>query len=628
MLKSWSIKNFKPIVDSGELQLAPVTILAGRNSSGKSSLLQSILMIAQTLGSRLSNQPLLTNDRLTRLGTFDNILSEIVNSRTLEFQFGLVMEDEEIERSSRLRAINRWNIKSANFFAKFNSATSDGIASSAIEASKIVVEHVRLEVDTELITWISFEQTEHRKTPISFDLQKISDDDMQRFLENVLPEQRRLVSPTSENSNYLGHFEQSEESILQENVTDQYLVALSHFLPAKFTAKYNIGKRRKEIIEGYIDLLFESGERFFEMNKRSASTIAGRFIKSIDLESLISEKQKDAIKVLCEKNKVADNFSGGTLRDLVRWTRTIRRKKKMFDEIRELVVQEYSDDKDDAQEKFEGLESTVNNIYLDNLEQVIEQITSFFTSKIRYLGPLRADPGTIQQQFSPTGELDNVGIQGEYAAIVYHTNKNALINWYNPQTQQVEEGTLQVALDAWAHYLNIAEHIDIAEAGAIGITWQIIPKAGRKPRSLPEVGVGISQVLPILVMGLLSPANCLLIIEQPELHLHPVVQARLGDFFVGLAKCKKQCLIETHSENLVSQLRLHIVESGGLEKSDCMVYFVDQDEQGAAKFEKIEISPNGNILNWPDGFFDETMLQEDRITAASLKKRAQKTQPS
>ncbi len=125
-------------------------------------------------------------------------------------------------------------------------------------------------------------------------------------------------------------------------------------------------------------------------------------------------------------------------------------------------------------------------------------------------------------------------------------------------------------------------------------------------------------------MGLLAPENTLLIIEEPEVTLHPGVQARLGDFFVGLSKCKKQCLIETHSENLVSQLRYHIVQAGGMEKSDCMVYFVDQDEKGAAKFEQVEISPNGNILNWPDGFFDETMHQEDRITAASLRKRAHK----
>ncbi len=138
-------------------------------------------------------------------------------------------------------------------------------------------------------------------------------------------------------------------------------------------------------------------------------------------------------------------------------------------------------------------------------------------------------------------------------------------------------------------------------------------------------GPGISQVLPILIMGLIASSNTLLIVEQPELHLHPSVQARLGDFFIELAKCDKQCLIETHSENLVSQLRYHIVQEGEQEGSDCLIYFVDQDERGATRFNPIEISAQGNILNWPDGFFDETMLQEDRITAASLKKRAAHT---
>ena len=116
-------------------------------------------------------------------------------------------------------------------------------------------------------------------------------------------------------------------------------------------------------------------------------------------------------------------------------------------------------------------------------------------------------------------------------------------------------------------------------AGISGVAWKVILKEGQKLHSLSEVGVGVSQVLPILVMGLLSPMYTLLIIEQPELHLHPSVQARLGDFFVGLSKCKKQCLIETHSENLISQLRYHIVRSGGQDKSDCIIYFVDQDEK-------------------------------------------------
>src|SRR5205085_8689992 len=173
------------------------------------------------------------------------------------------------------------------------------------------------------------------------------------------------------------------------------------------------------------------------------------------------------------------------------------------------------------------------------------------------------------------------------------------------------------ALDTWARYLGVAYEVKIQMAGQSGVSWQVVHMEGHKALPLTAVGVGVSQILPILVMGLLAPSSTFLIVEQPELHLHPSVQARLGDFFIGLAKCGKQCLIETHSENLVSQLRYHIVESGGQEQSDCVIYFAEQDERGATKFDPVEISPLGNILNWPDGFFDETMLQEDRITAAS-----------
>ena len=226
----------------------------------------------------------------------------------------------------------------------------------------------------------------------------------------------------------------------------------------------------------------------------------------------------------------------------------------------------------------------------------------FFTSKIRYLGPLRADP-QASQKFSPSSELDDVGAKGEYAAAVYDANQNASIEWYNPVTKQIERGILKVALDNWVRYLDVANQIKIETAGQSGFSWQVVHKKGQKPLPLSAVGVGVSQILPILVMGLLAPKDTLLMVEQPELHLHPSVQARLGDFFVGLTKCNKQCLIETHSENLVSQLRYHIVQAGGMENSDCIIYFVDQGIEGAARFEPVEISPQGNILNWPDGFF-------------------------
>ena len=106
-----------------------------------------------------------------------------------------------------------------------------------------------------------------------------------------------------------------------------------------------------------------------------------------------------------------------------------------------------------------------------------------------------------------------------------------------------------------------------------------------------------------------------MLIEQPELFLHQRAQARLGDFFVGLAMCHKQCLIETQSENLVTQLRYHIVCDGGHDPDKYMIYFAEQDEEDGTQFTPIEISPRGNILNWPEGFFDETSLRKSKLVS-------------
>ena len=210
----------------------------------------------------------------------------------------------------------------------------------------------------------------------------------------------------------------------------------------------------------------------------------------------------------------------------------------------------------------EKWEKTLKEAYVDYVREAEGKTTQFFTSKIRYLGPSRADPQAVQK-LAPSSELDEVGAKGEHAAAAYHTNQNAIIRWFNPFTEATVESTLNIAMNTWIRYLGVAHEVKTQETGSGGVIWQVVHIEGRKALPLSAVGAGVSQILPILVMGLLAPDNTLLIIEESEIGLHPSAQARLGDFFMGLAKCSKQCLIETHSENIVSQLRIHIVKTGG-----------------------------------------------------------------
>ncbi len=643
MLKSWSLENFKPIVNSGNLKLAPVTILAGRNSSGKSSLLQSILMIAQTLGNQLPERALLPNERIVQLGTFDDILSEHSDLQTLSIGFELEMDGDEqnvpskqsfeiLFPSKQNYELFQLKVKSVKIFVKFTGGKSTMSNASTIEASNIMLDRALLEFECEfspevegLEAEIDFRVFQEMKPKLSLIIQSITQAELNLFLQDVAPSYRNLIPNSGKQPYYLGDF------ITDDTDTQgQFLVALLHFLPTRLIRRSNLAKLREQqerLLENDINSLFEAPSP-----ETLSSKYSNVFNSAIDIDTAISVASKRAVDDFCMKYAIPDSFSGRSLRELVRWFQSLHvdmgMKNVISPELRRIVTQDLMQNQLKAvfenYQSAAGLES-VNNSSVDVLDQAMEYITRFFTSQIRYLGPLRSDPGTIQNSLSPTSELDNIGPKGEYSAAVYDYHQNTSIEWFNPRSKQVERGILQEALDVWAHYLGVAHQIRTDAAGGIGVTWKVVIKKGQKSRTLPAVGVGLSQVLPILVMGLLSPRHTLLIIEQPELHLHAKVQALLGDFFMGLAQCNKQCLIETHSENLVSQLRYHIVQSGGQEESGCAIYFVDQDEQGTAIFEAVEISAKGNILNWPDGFFDETMHQEDRINTASIRRRAKLT---
>jgi len=625
MLKSWSIQNFKAIVDSGNLKLAPVTVLAGRNSSGKSSLLQSILMISQTLSNRVLERPLITNGPTVSLGPSEDILNEQLRSRNLIVGFELAIN--EIDQNT-----TDMEVKSVKVVCNFVSANDIGTNTSSIEAAKVIVENILLETDAIVFSTAELDNDTRsvRDDEIYARLyaEHVTDIELKQNLSNVVSDYLRLVPYTSDQSSYIGEI-RTTTSLQKPN--DLYLFALSHFLPTRIIKRFEAQKRSEQQLKQALSVLFSINTFSNSMFMHELAHFPD--VRTNFIDTPISNEGLLLINKVCQDYSIVHKFSGKSSKDLAYWFKSltevrIENKQVIGNKLQTIVLKNLMQtvleiQNDGTHQKIEGLENiddSVSSLNILSIIQSIEYITRFFVSKIRYLGPLRTDP-QASQKYPPSSELDDVGSKGEYAAAVYDGNQNALIDWYNPSSQQVEQGMLRDALNSWAVYLGVANQIGIETAGQSGFSWQVVHKEGHKPLPLSAVGVGVSQILPILVMGLLSPKGSLLIIEQPELHLHPRVQAHLGDFFVGLSKCNKQCLIETHSENLVSQLRLHIVQSGGLENSDCMIYFVDQDEQGAAKFEEVEISKNGNILNWPDGFFDETMLQEDKITAASIKNR-------
>ncbi|HHN8340479.1 TPA: AAA family ATPase [Morganella morganii] len=123
---------------------------------------------------------------------------------------------------------------------------------------------------------------------------------------------------------------------------------------------------------------------------------------------------------------------------------------------------------------------------------------------------------------------------------------------------------------------------------------------------LTDVGFGISQVLPILVQAMLSPEESITIIEQPEIHLHPNMQAWLTDALIDIAlKSKKYFIIETHSDALIRRVRLRIVDKDwSLTEKDVAIYHLEQDKlKSQTNLNSIPVNSVGE-LTWPTDFMD------------------------
>ena len=148
---------------------------------------------------------------------------------------------------------------------------------------------------------------------------------------------------------------------------------------------------------------------------------------------------------------------------------------------------------------------------------------------------------------------------------------------------------------------------------------------------LPDVGFGISQVLPVLVQCFYAPAGSIILIEQPEIHLHPSAQSVLADVMIDVIRSKEnynnkniQIIIETHSDHFLRRLQRRIAENA-ISQEEVSVYFAN-NSMTPATLEPLQIDMYGNIKNWPENFFGDEMIDITEHAKAALNKRRQQMQ--
>ena len=147
----------------------------------------------------------------------------------------------------------------------------------------------------------------------------------------------------------------------------------------------------------------------------------------------------------------------------------------------------------------------------------------------------------------------------------------------------------------------------------------------RSPRSadvlITDVGFGVSQVLPVLVLCYYAPEGSTLIFEQPEIHLHPAVQSGLADVFIDAINTRGiQIILESHSEHLLRRLQRRVAEEQ-LTPEQAALYFTTMGEDGASNLERLELDLFGNIRNWPQDFFGNDMGDLMEMARAEMRRR-------
>lgn len=238
-------------------------------------------------------------------------------------------------------------------------------------------------------------------------------------------------------------------------------------------------------------------------------------------------------------------------------------------------------------------------------------------SRIIYLGPVRR---LAQRDYVWAGRMPaHIGDDGAKAIDV-------LIASGVEYQEQTKAGT-PISGDAqlfeqaihWLKIMNLADGLAVKQLGrSARYELQIINY--NEASNLKDVGVGVSQVLPVIVAALFAQPNHIVIVEEPESHLHPLAQSQLAELFATISYERGvQFIIETHSEHLLTRLQRRVAEQR-IEAETLAIYFVERDGT-KAKINALKLDDYGEISNWPPNFFGDEMGDITARTMAAMQRK-------
>lgn len=535
-LKSILLENFKAYHEKQMISLSDINVFMGANSSGKSSGIQSLLGLKQTYESKQEHIGLLLTGKYATLGAFKDVLysNEDLSNEEKFFSIGISLFDS-INKDEGESLDIKWIYHN-------NDQLINGVELKKLELienqDKVMLV---IEKDNEYRLYVNDKKQTIKilmnnmfvdSVIIKFDVE------YNRVLIDLI---RDIIEWILQSSKYMVKINENDLITNQMENIVRMIITSGSLSKRRVNRKENHQKRFNQIIS----IMLKVEEKFRLQDKTLSENI---LIGNIFPLILDSESPIDKLEDIWKKYK----------------------DKKPRDNSGETGMARISLHKYLQQREFEKTKSFNLGVF-----EKYNKWLKTMLANIRYLGPLREMPKSLYS-WNIDVDPEYVGSKGEYFPSVLSTLDHKKIKTIIPGSDKIEECGFYEALYLWCQYLQVANEIHVDSDYSFGMNIKVHNIHDNKA-DIMNVGVGTSQVIPVLIMGLISPENSLVIYEQPELHLHPFSQSRLADFFIAMSKLEKQFIIETHSEYMLHRFRYHLIKNSFDESKIKLNFFANKN---------------------------------------------------
>jgi len=651
-LRSWTLSNFKS-VRNATVDFSALTVLVGPNSAGKSSLLQSILLFAQNAQRNgrvldmAARGQIFFNGDLVELGSIDETLNKIAHENKENLSFGGDFYFGQETFRQRFGGSRRTQGERIVWKVDFTVDKKNPLSGlTLVKQSEVYLCSGNERVGEVIATSVDGSQIQVSSYP-----------DDPRFSY----EHKATVRDSSDGNPYEFNSEEEYSAVsFASGLPFEGLVQKPklEILLSSILAECRDFTRGDTVLEAILESRNNAeaqGELFPAFTNVDEAIEAA--LLSLENWLLQEFSSEDTDRTMGSSRSIARRMRARQIIQfgIIPWeslTRVFNKKINTTSELIEMLANngEFRDELDlqiskevkyftdsfeaQARSRFANLDSAKTIEFEDSIRGVhrnrivgasvfeaVENWNTYLSEKIRYLEPLREEPKAFYSYASGGGINPQIplGPKGEHLAQALYDATPRVYPLPN-KLDNKERIPLVKAVNLWLPELGLEGKVEVKPQGRQGFFLTVGDIV------LPMLGTGISQVLPVLALCLIARRGDLILLEQPELHLNPSIQQKLAEFLLDMSRAERQIIVETHSEYMVTRLRLLQAKDSKL-KSFVKLLFVEKSDDLGTQYREVVSNSFGEILEWPKGFFDQASNDvRELVREISNKKSKAKTE--